>query len=66
MSDDYLIFIPVDQDHVPPVPRREAAVEFLQALLPNAEEITGRVSEELEFVDCGENLERIQCPSCSK
>ena len=64
VSEYALRLIPEDPAFVPPEAARRAACEALQAALPRAEDVTGRVSETLEFVDPGRNLERILCPKC--
>jgi hypothetical protein len=64
MSDDLLRWIPVEPTFVPAEDAAMRAVEWLRARAPGADEVTSRVTEEIELVDCGGNLERIECPRC--
>ena len=64
MSDNWLQFIPVDPAFVPAEGNRVTAVKLLESWLPNAEEITGEVEDEVQLVDAGANLSSIQCPAC--
>ena len=64
MSDNWLQFIPVDPTFVPPESVRTAAIRLLETWLPEADEITGDVAEEIQLVDAGANLQSIHCPAC--
>ena len=63
MSDTYLRIIPDDSNFIPSTEREATTVELLIALLPGAEVVAKR-SEEVQFIDPGENFERVLCPSC--
>ena len=43
--------------------RADAAAEVLKKLM-NAEEVSVRLSDRPEFVDCGAHLKEIRCPRC--
>ena len=62
MSDTKLRFIPEDPTYVP----EAAAIEAARAALGEAAGVpaTARVAAGVEFVDQGENFERVACPAC--
>jgi hypothetical protein len=62
MSDNYLRFIPTDPEYVPEA--RDAARNLLAALLPDAQKVKASLHDEVQFVDCGTNFEKILCPRC--
>lgn len=64
MSDHWITLIPEDPRFVPDPAKRQLARDRLAAIAPDAEEIEIRVSEKVEFFDCGQNFERVRCPSC--
>ncbi|WP_369941723.1 hypothetical protein [Xanthomonas medicagonis] len=64
MSDDVLRIVPASSTHIPPVETHEPAVRMLEKLLPDGEMCEADVYENVEFIDCGENLEAIICPAC--
>lgn len=66
MSDSMFKLIPLEREFVPPVSKHEAAIRKLEEFTPNGEEVEVRVYPHLEFIDQGENLEAIICPSCKK
>jgi hypothetical protein len=49
---------------VPTASAREDAADYLRQLVPFAEDITWRVTRDVQFVDCGENFEVVRCPRC--
>jgi hypothetical protein len=63
MSDNILIFIPVDSKYTPGASAADQAVELLKEHLPQAE-VTFQIIEDVEFVATGGNLEKIVCPIC--
>ena len=69
MSVNILRLIPTSPDYVPDLLSQERAVALLKSqFLPNPgplSEVTARVTEQVEFIDQGENFERIVCPFCS-
>ena len=64
MSDSFIVLVP--QDH-----KKNASRETLELLVAAHAETTGSdevrlkdFGERLQFIDCGENFEKISCPSC--
>lgn len=66
MSSDYLKLVPADPHYVPDEGAQERAVAALEALLPEGSECEAQDFGHVAFIDQGENLEAIFCPSCSK
>jgi hypothetical protein len=65
MSDDWITLIPEDPSFIPDDQRQERARARFAEIAPDAEAIELKVSDTIQFFDCGENLERIVCPSCA-
>jgi hypothetical protein len=64
MSDNWIALIPEDPRFVPDaVSQRRARARFAE-IAPKADDISIKVSEKVEFFDCGANFERVHCPSC--
>ena len=66
MSDNWIALIPRDPQFVPDEALQHLAADRLAAIAPEAEEIEIKVSDHVQFFDCGANLERITCPSCGQ
>jgi hypothetical protein len=66
MSDNWLILIPTDPSFEPAPGAASKAVAFLEAELPAADEVKAESTPEIRFIDCGANLETIQCPHTGK
>ena len=66
MSESMFKLIPVERGFVPPAAKHGAAIRKLEELAPDGEEVEARVHPHLEFIDQGENLEAIICPSCTR
>jgi hypothetical protein len=64
MSDNWIVLIPEDPWLVPDAVKQRRARDRFAEIAPEADEIEIKVSEKVEFFDCGANLERICCPSC--
>jgi hypothetical protein len=64
MSDNWIALIPKDPRFVPDAAKRCQARDRFAEIAPEADEIEAAVSENVEFYDCGENFERVCCPSC--
>jgi hypothetical protein len=64
VSDSYLRVIPDDPTYVPGAASSREAERRLVDLLPEAAEVIAHYLGEVQFVDCGEGLEHIFCPSC--
>ena len=66
VSDSWLIIIPRDVDFVPSEEAHERAFELFERLTEGADEVTGGVTQNVHFFDCGENFSRVICPTCDK
>ncbi len=64
MSEHFITLIPTNPRFVPASDALDAARTLFAAFLPAADEIEGRVTDEIVFVDQGENFERLSCPKC--
>lgn len=64
MSDHFLRIIPADAEAVPPSARRKAALTVLRALVPDADEVTATVHDEIAFIDAGDLQGEVRCPFC--
>jgi hypothetical protein len=65
MSDNWITLIPEDDPRfIPEVVKQSRARDRLTEIAPEADEIEIKVSEKVEFFDCGGNFERVRCPSC--
>jgi hypothetical protein len=64
MSDNWIALIPEDPRFVPDVAKQRRARDRFAEIAPEAEEIEIKVSEKVEFFDCGSNFEHIRCRSC--
>lgn len=64
MSDNWIIVVPEDATYVPSIEGRRKAVELFRSIAPRADEVKEEASQEVRFIDCGANLERIICPGC--
>jgi hypothetical protein len=65
MSDNWIALIPEDPRIVPDAAKRQRARDRFAEIAPDADEIEIKVSEKVEFFECGANFERVLCPSCS-
>ena len=68
MSDDILSIIPADPDWQPTAEAADAAMAALRRLAPQLDgfvttEYRTTWHEKVAAVDCGANLERIECPA---
>lgn len=64
VSDNWIILIPEDPRVVPDQAKRDRARDRLAEIARDADEIEIKVSERVEFYDCGANFERVLCPAC--
>lgn len=64
MSDDWIALIPVDPRFIPAPEKQLTARNRLEEIAPDAHEFTIRVSEAVQFFDCGANLDNITCAAC--
>lgn len=65
MSDNWITLIPEDSRAVPDAAKQRRARDRFVEIAPKADEIEISALDKVEFFDCGENFERICCPSCS-
>jgi hypothetical protein len=63
---NYLILIPTDPTYVPTDEQAEAGADALEALVPDAEEVTYDMFDDVRFIDGGQAFEAITCPLCGK
>lgn len=66
MSDNWIALIPEDPRFVPDASQREAARAKFVAIAPEADKVEIKVSDRIQFFDCGANLEKIACPACGE
>ena len=66
MSDNWIALIPEDPTFIPDEARQVQAREYFAEIAPDAEEIEIRLSDAVEFFDCGANFELVRCPSCQQ
>lgn len=64
MSDNWITLIPEDPYFVPDKEKWVCARDRLAKFAPQAEQIETKVTDKVQFFDCGANFERICCPSC--
>lgn len=65
MSDNWIALVPEDPRFVPDPAKQLRARDRFAEIAPEADEIEIKLSETVEFFDCGANFERIRCPSCA-
>jgi hypothetical protein len=63
---NYLILIPTDPTYAPTDEQAEAGADALEALVPDAEEVTYDMFDDVRFIDGGQAFEAITCPLCGK
>jgi hypothetical protein len=66
MSDSWINIIPREPRFVPSKEAHERALQYMQGVVGSADEVTSQLTEEVRFIDCGENLESIGCPHCKR
>ena len=68
MSDSYIRLIPADPSWQPAPEAADAATAYVRSLFAGpgdgADEVAHEYFEKVEFIDAGENTERVTCPSC--
>jgi len=64
MSDNFLILIPQDPNHVPTADQQSEAGRRMRGLAPNADEIKTETFETVQFFDCAANFSSVSCPHC--
>ena len=66
MSDHRIALVPQDPNFVPDPQTYDVALELFESIAPEADEIEVKLSDKIQFFDCGANLERIICPRCGQ
>ena len=66
MSDNWIALVPEDPGFVPPAETHQPAIAMFQEIAPEADEIEIKLTETIQFFDCGANFEKITCPKCEK
>lgn len=66
MSENWIALIPKNPRYVPEPERQSRAKERFAEIAPDADEIAIKLSDNVEFFDCGANFESICCPSCKE
>jgi len=64
MSDSVLRIIPQDPEFTPSADAQAAALATLREALRKADAVRVRETQDVKFIDVGENFESIFCPSC--
>lgn len=64
MSAHFLRFIPTEPMFVPSAEQRRRAVALVKARFRGARDVSFRLTDRVELVDCGQNFEHVRCPSC--
>lgn len=64
MSDNWIMIVPKQPKHVPSSNNIQTAIEVLNHIAPDADEIEAIEKEKVQFFDCGANLETVSCPEC--
>ena len=64
MSEHFITLIPADPHFIPADKAFNEARELFAKFLATADEIESGISDEVQFIDQGENFERVSCPKC--
>lgn len=64
MSDNWISIIPTDPSFKPKTAAAEAARRLMEDVLPEADEVTAALFDEVQFVDAGANSGDVWCPRC--
>jgi len=59
-----LRLVPGDPDVLPSPDARREAQELFTSFVPGADVARAIVTDDVQFIDCGSNLERVLCPNC--
>ena len=66
MSDSWINLIPSDPRFVPSAEAQVKALSLLRQFVGGADEVRIELTDQVRFVDCGENFEAIRCPRCRR
>ena len=64
MSDSWLKFVPTDPTARPSSASADQAVQLLESFAPEADSVSARFTEKIEFVDPGGNWSGVACAKC--
>ncbi|WGW03954.1 hypothetical protein [Tropicibacter oceani] len=64
MSDDWIYFVPKSPRHVPSKKETKAALNLLEEMMPDADEVEIVRTEGIQFFNCGGNFQSVACPHC--
>src|SRR5438552_17859642 len=64
MSDNLLQFVPTDPQFQPAPDAAERARTLLETFTPQADSVTARFADSVEFFHPGSNGSEIHCPAC--
>lgn len=64
MSDNWIALVPEDPYFVPALEKQSVARNRLAEIAPDADVVEIKISDAVQFFDCGANFERILCPLC--
>jgi hypothetical protein len=65
MSDNSILIVPCDPLHIPSASTQSLVADCLRRLMPSATRIELSKTPNVQFFDCGANLERVSCPHCA-
>lgn len=65
MSDSFLRYVPVDPRFQPEPAAADHAKALLASYLPEAQAVVAEFSDQVQFVDPGENWSGVFCPHCN-
>lgn len=64
MSDNWIALIPEDPHYVPNSEQQRLAIDRFRQIAQDADEISIKLKDSVQFFDCGVNFEKIICPNC--
>ena len=64
VSEDYLQLLPTDPAFIPSAEAASAALQALESIAPESDEVEVMEEPGVAFVDAGENFSAVRCPAC--
>ena len=64
MSHNILRLIATEPEYVPDPRQQQAGQHLLATFVGRSTEVRGTVEDDVAFVDCGANMDRMSCPLC--
>jgi hypothetical protein len=64
VSDNWIQFIPADPGYRPKIPAAETAKILLASFVPDADEVSFKFTDNVEFIHPGGNWSGVKCPAC--